>query len=252
MNKESLGGRVEKPKDAPLARALRKPLGPLTHIRYLDPSENGSNCNCTCPGCGADLVAVNADKDEEYLRRPRVRRPYFRHQAGQQRGKCLDRAARAAAVYLFMTEDVVWLPPRSWSTAFDVGHPSVVKPSERVLVAERRWLDSLTGILVLEDGRQIAVTLDAMSMVDVEGYDFVLDVKCSDPVIATMSPEEILTQLQADASAIACWIRHSEDTEQRKALQTLEDEYLAGMPPELVEGMSKLHANETVLRLVTC
>lgn len=244
--------------DAGKQRASEKPLawgrhgesGALKHIHQVPGSENGAACGCTCPGCGGPLVAVNADKDGDYLSRPGTLRPFFKHGNGKQHHSCLIRAARAAAMQMLMEQGSVWLPPRR-ARDYDteaLGHLAAALPSVLAQVVSRRWVDSLTGVLTLEDGSEVLVTAHVNSEVTHSGkYTKVIRIECSDPLVATMKPEEVITLLRDPKQEMLCWQKHDDDDRLNNEAAKLANDYLDGMPPELVAGLSKLHANETIL-----
>lgn len=236
--------------EQPLAWGRHVSSGVIRHIHQVPTNENGAACGCVCPGCGSNLVAINADKDGEYLGRRGTLRPFFKHAGGKQSHSCLIRAARAAAMLLFMEQDSVWLPPRR-SRGYDnevLGHLAAIRPEELVTVAAKRWIDSLTGVLTLSDGSQVLVTARVDSEVTLAGeYSKVIRIDCSNPLVATMKPEKVIAMLRDPAGDLACWQKHDEDAALSQESAKLADEYLDGMPPELLAGLSKLHANETIL-----
>lgn len=239
-----------KAKEQPLAWGIRRTNGPLKHVLQISPQENGAACACDCPGCGAPLLAVNADKDAAYLMLPRTQRRYFKHASGKQHFSCLVRAARAAALWTLMAEDSVYLPPhrlRSYeSEALD--HLVAKHPGERVAIKSRHWIDSFHGVLILSDGREILLTAHVESELAQTGkFERVIRIDCDDPLVATMSAEEIIERLRAPHGQMLCWKRHEEDERLAQELREQADEYLSGVPPELLAGLGKLHANETIL-----
>ena len=195
-------------------------------------------------------MAVNADKDGEYLKRPGTQRPFFRHANGKQQFSCLIRAARAAAMQMLMEQDYVTLPSQRYQAydgeAFE--HLSPMHAPEIVTVAARRWIDSFHGVLVLSDGREILLTAHVDSeLTQSGGFERVIRIDCDDPLVATMSPQEILDALRAPDGSMLCWQKHEDDERLQQEAVELANEYLAGIPPELLAGLSRLHANETIL-----
>ena len=234
--------------DEPLAWGLSKPDGPLRHILSLSAEENGAACGCICPGCGSDLLAINTDKDETYLSRAGTKRRSFRHAVGAQRKRCLIQAARAAAVQLFLSQNRIQLPEHRKNAVPSLGDDGLVAriPSHWARVVDRRWIDTFRGVLLLDDGQEVLVCAQVDTRINaLDGFDTVLQIECDDPAVASMSPEDVLARLR-DPKGL-CWIKHPGDDELQKRAEALAHEHLAGMSPDLIEGMSGPNASETLL-----
>lgn len=132
--------------------------GEAIYIGELDKDRRGANCNCECISCKANLVAVNAAKNDF------IKRPHFRHPAGTERDNCSVLTARAAALKMFTELGLIELPSYRKSGSF-IGFSGKIYsawlniPSEKVAVRAFHLRDSVTAELTLEDGRKIRVVL---------------------------------------------------------------------------------------------
>lgn len=177
--------------------------GEAIYIGELGKDRRGASCNCECISCKANLVAVNAAKNDF------IKRPHFRHPAGTERVSCSVLTARAASLKMFTELGLIELPSFQKSGSF-IGFSGnsynawVNIPSEKVAIRSFSLRDSVTAELTLEDGRKIRVVLvgefDAVtsnSNSEVEARNPVTTIRiCVDsPDVAGMNPSELRKKL---------------------------------------------------------
>ncbi len=244
-----------------MAWAVRKDSGRATHVTMLKREETGLKCRCTCPACDGEVEAVNAGKTAEEFLKPGSMRPHFRHRAGQQRRECLQRVAQLAALELLATHQELVLPAPTFrrdivGVSGDIYSGEATGRAYRARVLERHWVDHQTSTLTLDDGRVIAVCLSASALVSRgAGVDAVVTISIDDPLVATWSPEEIISRLQLNDRWL-CWRSHWDEADldaqalaqaQARAKEALD---LATDDLVLPEGLTALQRSESVLHAV--
>lgn len=143
-----------------LAWAKDVETGSPIYILQLGKDRQGAKSNCICMGCEEPLQAVNAAKEVGTYKK----RPHFRHHVGVQTDSCAVLTARALALQQLKELGVIELPRRRRS-ANAVGLSGtdyqawVESPIERSFVRHFSFVDSMRGVVTLEDGREVDVVL---------------------------------------------------------------------------------------------
>ncbi|MDO9006080.1 MAG: hypothetical protein Q7V20_21765 [Aquabacterium sp.] len=229
------------------------------HISMLNPKENGAACGCLCFACGDKLRAINVGKPATHFEKAGTQRPHFKHDHGGADRKCLSAVARLIALAHFIEQDVIVLPPRSYRVTRLLASGKtieVVKESPGVTekVVERRWVDDQSAILLLADGRELAVTVRTAHSLGPDGVSrSVLSFAgVTNPDVAGWSKEQILAQLLLPGWMK--WDRHWDDEQLDESAQgqlaSDEDQLLSDIPREWLEGLSGKMASETILHWV--
>lgn len=255
---------IAKSTEQAMAWARDDASGRLVHISMLSREQTGLRCGCRCPACAGLLQAVNAGRGVEHYAQPRARRPFFRHDAGQQRDACLLRAAQLAALQLLTETGEIELP------AHNVRHPYVGgsgdiytgqahRPAQRVRVILRTWVDEQRAIITLADGKRVLVQLQATMRTpsgpqdadggpgegEPSGLDAIITIRVDDPDVAGWGPEQILQHAVAE-DGLACWSRHWDDGQmlQDAERQALEQARQAqDLMPDELQAYSDLPAS---------
>lgn len=239
-----------------MAWARDRSSGEPRYIGELTRDQRGYRSNCECWSCGLPLQAVNPG------RTTCIRRPHFRHPKGAESHACVVLAARMAALEALRTSGVLELPRRRRSgqatglsgTLYEAW---VEAPPARVQVRDFEFCDKATGILTLDDGRQVRVELVGSLRVEVEGGAQILtptiELAIPDGHLAGMSPEELRQRIQL-LVADGAWCGHWQDAalsaaaeeaarlEARSCLDWADDDL--GLPadaPALLKWESLLH-----------
>jgi hypothetical protein len=156
------------------------------------------------------LLAVNAGKTEYR------RRPHFRHKAGDEHESCLIGVARAVILGALPDLGYVTLPGHARDVRITGLSGHVYEawcevPPERVKIAGTSIIDKTTATVRLDDGREFRVLL-------VGGQDSggaqgpTVEIVVSDPLLATLSPQELLNRMRLDVSE-GNWCTHWKDDE---------------------------------------
>jgi hypothetical protein len=225
------------------------------YVGMLSPEENGLACRCICFSCGDRLRAINLGKSAAHFDLPRTQKKHFKHDSGADR-RCLTTVARLLALRHYVEQSEVYLPPRrpTSSRLLPTGKvldPAVGAPGSTVAVSRREWIDDQSALLVLEDGRQMVVTVRASHTVALDGASCsVLSFAGLDcPEVAGWTPEKILDHVRLPDWA--AWCVHWDDARLEASAQddlNRQEELLLGdIPREWLEGLSGLMASETVL-----
>jgi hypothetical protein len=231
----------------------------FVHIGLLGSDDRGAACNCICRACGEQLIAINVDKSASHFERPGTQRRHFKHRhtsAGQTR--CNSKLARLIAMQLYLEQGVVHLPPRTLKASKRLANGHEIRnertiEAEEVAVRSKEWIDDEQAILVLDDGRELLVTVRARLTVDDKARaDCVLSLAgVTDPAIATWDKDQILNHLKLPGSGMT-WDRHWQDDELAGSddleLAKSEDLLLGGIPREYLEGLEGKQYNETILQ----
>lgn len=238
--------------------AVRDSSKRFVHVGMLTPSEKGAACRCLCRSCGEPLVAINVDKPASHFNKPRTQRRHFKHRhtdSGESR--CLSSVAKFLALQLFVEQDAIYLPPRrrpiSCVSRTGVAVDAIQEiPGGVVQVESRTWVDDVSAILRLEDGRELLVTVRANQKIDDDRRSVcVLSLAgVCDPAIASWDSDRILNHLRLPGCGVD-WESHWDDSEldmQRDGdLAKQEDLYLGGIPKEWLENLEGKQVNETIL-----
>jgi hypothetical protein len=243
-----------------MAWAVRANAGrEALHISMLGPKENGAACGCVCFACGDKLRAINLDKSDEHFDKPSTQRRHFKHdQRGADR-KCLSAAARLIAMAHFIEQDVIVLPPRPYTARRVLAIGETIKkeveaPGASVKVIERRWVDDQSAILLLEDGRELAVTVRTSYSLGPDGTarSVLSFAGVTDPEVASWTKEQILDRMRLPDWMK--WERHWDDEQLDASAQAelahVENQFLSDIPQKWLEGLSGKMASETILHWV--
>lgn len=243
-----------------MAWAVRANAGrQAVHISMLGPKENGAACGCVCFACGDKLRAINLDKSDDHFGKPRTQRRHFKHDHVGADRKCLSAVARLIAMAHFIEQDVIVLPPRTYPASRVLANgksidKQVEAPGATVKVIERRWVDNQSAILLLEDGRELAVTVRTSYSLGPDGVSrTVLSFAgVTDPEVASWTKEQILAQMRLPGWMK--WERHWDDEQLDASVQAElahdEDLLLSDIPREWLEDLSGKMASETILHWI--
>lgn len=230
----------------------------FVHVGMLGASKKGAACKCLCRSCGELLLAINVDKPPEHFDKPRAQRRHFKHRhSSADEARCLSKTARLLALQLFVEQGVIYLPPRRHRNSLAMLNGEAIPeelciPGEEVRVRSRTWVDDQSAMLVLEDGRQLLVTVRAHHTLD-EGLNSTCVLSLAgaiDSAIAAWDTETILAHLRMPGCGID-WKSHWDDAKLRAqeaaVLEQTEDLYLGGIPREWLDGLAGKQIGETVL-----
>lgn len=230
----------------------------FVHVGMLDASKKGAACKCLCRACGEPLLAINVDKPPEHFDKPRSQRRHFKHRhSSADEARCISKTARLLALQLFVEQGVIYLPPRRHRASLEMLNGKAISqelciPAEEVRVHSRTWVDDQSAMLILEDGRQLVVTVRAHHTVDEElNSTCVLSLAGAiNPAIAAWGTEKILEHLRMPGCGID-WKSHWDDAklqaQEAAVLEQAEDLYLGGIPREWLEGLDGKQFGETIL-----
>lgn len=227
------------------------------YIGELGAQQRGKHCNCECLSCGLPLVAVNAGKQTF------IRRPHFRHPEGAEKDSCVVLAARVAALEVLKGTDLLELPRRRQSRRIaglsgQYYEAWVEAPAERVRVRDLAFQDKVSGILTLDDGRQLRVELTGSVSAAPAGASETLiptiRLVVDDPMIAAMPPSEIRKRLRLLVEN-GIWCSHWDDAKlEQDAEAAAQESARAALDwidegADLPEGLSLAARRETLLHL---
>lgn len=230
----------------------------FVHVGMLDASKKGAACKCLCRSCGEPLLAINVDKPPEHFNKPRAQRRHFKHRhSSADEARCLSKTARLLALQLFVEQGVIYLPPRRHRNSLEMLNGEAISeelciPAEEVRVRNRTWVDDQSAMLILDDGRQLLVTVRAHHTLNEElNSTCVLSLAGAiDPAISGWDTEKILAHLRMPGCGID-WKSHWDDAKLRAqetaVLEQMEDLYLGGIPREWLDGLDGKQIGETVL-----
>lgn len=240
-----------------MAWALDRTTSEPRYIGELRTDQRGKHCNCECLSCGLPLVAVNAGKQTF------IRRPHFRHPKGAEKDSCLVLAARAAALDALKGTDLLELPRRRQSRCVaglsgQYYEAWVEAEAERVRVRDLTFQDKVSGILTLDDGRQLRVELTGSISVDPadasEALIPTIRLVVDDPTIVAMPPSEIRKRLRLLVEN-GIWCSHWDDAKLEQdaeaAAQNAARAALDWMDEgaDLPEGLTPAARRESLLHL---
>lgn len=230
----------------------------FVHVGLLTPAEKGSACHCLCRECDEKLVAINVDKPASHFEKPRTQRRHFKHSHSYSgESQCLSSVAKFLALQLFIEQDAIYLPPRTRTVSRDLPTGVTVYapqeiPGESVQVTSRTWVDDVSAILHLKDGRELLFTVRAHQNVDNDARSMcVLSlVGVNDPAIASWDTDKILKHLSLQGCGME-WESHWDDAEldaQKDGdLAEEEDQFLGGIPAKWLENLEGKQLSETIL-----
>lgn len=243
------------------------PDGSAIHIFDIPKDKKGLKCECTCPGCHASLLAVNAALNERCgspvissSRSGRTMTQFFRHPAGQARSSCMQKASQLAALTLFRTQEVIDVPaPKSVQLITGLSGRSyrsqVIGQPQRLTVRRTLWSDQQSAFLEMSTGERVLVILHSAYTGEVgTDCDGVITVECDDPEIAGMAIEELLAKV-ALSDEHTCWTKHwSQNHLAEKALEEARAqafEALDWIPAEMAQELGDIPlTSESLLHLV--
>ena len=199
----------------------------LKYILELRASERGSKCNCECPSCGAQLIAVNVGKEQF------VHRPHFRHPSGSARDTCEVLTARVAALRMLLELGEIELPARRL-TGHIIGlsgksySAGVARVLQKVKITSGAFQDATSALLTLDDGRTLIVKIVGSIQViqnsaptsftsNRSGFDVrpTIEIELPDNSFASLSPENLRSRLKLLVGG-GNWVCHWDDAELSK------------------------------------
>ncbi|WP_150430729.1 hypothetical protein [Dechloromonas sp. CZR5] len=160
-----------------------------------DPVVQGT-CQCLCPACKQVLIPVLAGQP---LRTDPT--AHFRHPPGTRKDACTIVAARLAATEHLLETGFIDLPRRTMSRSA-VGFSGeryevwVEIPEERRKIKAAGLIDRTTAELMLDDGRILLVDLTGQATAATSANAAMVTIALSDPILATLSVEEIRSRLR--------------------------------------------------------
>ena len=193
-----------------LAWARHLPSG---QIRHISAARRGLACESVCPGCGATLEAVNPQNPTP------LRRMHFRHHAGAEQTACLEQAARAAIRTVLSAGAALTLPDYEFVATGRNANGATVRVSQQVSgsresIARLDWVDEVSGLVELADGRKLTVKIvvgPAQAENSIESSEASgqaeLHVLVNDPELAALAPDELLRRMSLDTSC-SRWVYH--------------------------------------------
>lgn len=175
-----------------------------------DPVVQGT-CQCLCPACKQILIPVLAGQ-------PLHTDPtaHFRHPPGTRKDTCTIVAARLAATEHLLENGFIDLPRRTMSRSalgfsgerYEVW---VEIPEERRKIKAAGLIDRTTAELTLDDGRILLVDLTGQATTATSANAVMVTIALSDPILATLSIEEIRSRLRILPGIQ--WCAHWQDAE---------------------------------------
>lgn len=242
--------------DLVLAWARDQATGEPIYILSLGKDRRGAKCGCECYGCDLQLTAINAAKTKY------KRRPHFRHPDGTHRESCAILSARAIALQTLNGIDYLTLPRRRKPSRIaglsgQYYEAWVEAPPETVKVQQFDFVDRATGLLTLDDGRQVIVQLigraDVVHTTDTEGPTPRILLIVDDPEVAMMAPEDIrkrITILMEGGIWCSHWADAQLDVEAKlAAISEAESAFDWMEGAEELDTVAAKHCRETLLHL---
>ena len=175
-----------------------------------DPVVQGT-CQCLCPACKQILIPVLAGQP---LRTDPT--AHFRHPPGTRKDACTIVAARLAATEHLLESGFIDLPRRTMSRSA-IGFSGeryeawVEIPEERRKIKAAGLIDRTTAELTLDDGRILLVDLTGQATTATSANAAMVTIALSDPILATLSIEEIRARLRILPGIQ--WCAHWQDAE---------------------------------------
>ncbi|WP_208934003.1 hypothetical protein [Paracidovorax avenae] len=231
----------------------------FVHIGMLSAKENGSACKCLCKGCQEKVLAINADKPASHFELPGTQRRHFKHRHTRgAEARCLRKIAQMVALQVFVEQQIVYLPERSRKTERQMPNGTdliaeMSSAAESVLIRSRTWVDDLSALLVLDDGRELLVTVRAVQTLEHGSSTCILSLAGAiDPMLASWDTEQILDHLRVPGRAR--WQRHWEDEAKYAAIEAdlaqQQSELLGEIPPDWLVGLTGKQFGETILHFL--
>lgn len=185
---------------------------------YIDEVPNGLSCNCTCPACGARLIAKNAGE---------INRHHFAHYSKTECEYTRQTNLHYMAEEILKEEKFIFLPPDyldagNWRFIFD---PQSYRVQIDEIASEKRISDFVPDIVVKSGEMTILVEIYVTHKVDEakklkiekEGKCFVVEIDLSDRAYDDLSKEEVKNLLK-DQNRIR-WIYRPDLNEMHKTFE---------------------------------
>jgi hypothetical protein len=176
----------------PMVWATRSADGAASHISEVI---HGLGCECVCPGCLAQLEAVNSENP--YWKK----RPHFRHYNSPELSDCEPKAVLKAAKETLSRASQFLLPEAIVSATVKSKSGKIftqekIIPSELQEITSYDFVDTTDAILTLSSGQQIYVRLVASGKIESKDApkqtkfaEVLIDI--SDPVLKTADRETL-------------------------------------------------------------
>ncbi|MBR1840349.1 MAG: hypothetical protein IJ782_07195 [Prevotella sp.] len=176
-------------------------------IVFIDTVPNGSNCNCSCVGCGKPLIARQGEKNQHH----------FAHEGGNVR-ECYDKTLHSLAEQIIKENKQVYSPKYDGEY---YKHESELLSFVEVEVEQRNDYSDLQPDLVgvTEDGKRIHIEIRNTHKVDSSKESKLKDRKqiCMEIDVSKQSLNELKDFLLTKDEERK-WISHPEfEEEERKA-----------------------------------
>lgn len=193
---------------APLVWASRVSTGMAVHVTEV---RSGLACECKCPGCEAELEAVNSQNPHW------KHRPHFRHYKAPETEACGQAAVLGVAMAVLAEVGAFQLPDligRGTAKSKD-GKPFESTSSEHGEVQEvsaYEFIDATDAILTLKNGEQVYVRLTARPLAETiatqkQSQLAEIIIQIDDPVLRTADWETMRRHIRLSPSA-RTWCRH--------------------------------------------
>lgn len=184
----------------PMVWATRKVDGAAVHISEVN---RGLGCDCVCPGCSAQLEAVNSENPHW------KKHPHFRHHNAPESLACEVSAITKAAKQALAEAKEFQLPDQhvvgeARSADGKLFSHRIDQPGSVLAVTQYTSVDATDAILTLADGQMIYVRLIATGIPlsgdtpkQTKFAEVVIDI--SDPVLRTASREVLRQHISLSA-----------------------------------------------------
>ena len=187
----------------------------LVHISKV---EKGLACDCTCPGCGADLIA----------RKGKVKQHHFAHASGSECAKGLETGLHLAAKDILAKRGEIVLPAAA--VKFPGGKRPFEVAAEGLYAVSNVRLESGFGglipdVLVDIDGQPLAIEIFVTHRVDEEKTEKLRQLGLSTIEIDLSMVDRdldppLLESIVIDECDRKRWLFHSEVAQQEKRLRS--------------------------------
>lgn len=193
---------------APLVWASRVSTGMAVHVTEV---QSGLACECRCPGCEAELEAVNSQNP--YWKN----RPHFRHYKAAETEACGQTAVLAVAMAVLAEVGAFQLPDlvgRGEAKSKD-GKPfeaTSIEHGEVQEVSAYEFVDETDAILTLKNGEQVYVQLTARPLAEglaIQKQNQLAEIiiQIDDPVLRTADWDTMRRHIRLSPSA-RTWCRN--------------------------------------------
>ena len=186
-------------------------------VIHISKVEKGLACGCTCPGCGADLIA----------RKGKVKQHHFAHASGADCDKGLETGIHLAAKDILAKREEIVLPAAE--VKFSGGKRAIEVAPEGLYTVSNVRLESGIGglipdVLVDIDGQTLAIEIFVTHRVDEEKVEKLrqLDLSTIEIDLSAVARDldpPLLESIVVDECDRKHWLFHSEVAQQEKVVR---------------------------------